>query len=69
MEKLRKERHELFMERKRQQANVRRLEWKMHRLREVRKWLYLNMAVKLIKFYDESFVISTMNGLQDSNRY
>lgn len=41
MEKVRKERHDLFMERKRQQANVRRLEWKMHRLREVRKWFYL----------------------------
>lgn len=34
-ESLRKERHELFLERRRQQAHVRRLEWKMHRLREV----------------------------------
>ncbi|KAI9552078.1 hypothetical protein GHT06_022415 [Daphnia sinensis] len=37
-ESLRKERHELFLERKRQQAHVRRLEWKMHRLREHDEW-------------------------------
>merc|ERR1712071_602147 len=37
-ESLRKERHELFLERRRQQAHVRRLEWKMHRLREHDEW-------------------------------
>merc|ERR1712071_624898 len=37
-ESLRKERHNLFLERRRQQAHVRRLEWKMHRLREHDEW-------------------------------
>ena len=47
-ESLRKERHNLFLERRRQQAHVRRLEWKMHRLREVSFLArYLSLRKKL----------------------
>jgi len=51
-ESLRKERHELFLERRRQQAHVRRLEWKMHRLREHDEWAARQQP--LLKFIQSS---------------
>merc|ERR1712071_248431 len=60
-ESLRKERHNLFLERRRQQAHVRRLEWKMHRLREHDEWAARQQP--LLKF-----IQSTLNLLCITSR-
>lgn len=47
-ESIRKERHELFLERRRQQAHVRRLEWKMHRIREVDQFFAATFCIRYL---------------------